>query len=238
MEFRERPILITGAARSGTSMIAGLIHHHGVFGGSVKTKNIRGDINNPKPESAGAMYENLFIRNNIVKKTLREMNLDPKCQNPLPDPEDFKLFSENSIISFRSLLYRVLREQGYKNDMLWYYKGAKCCLMWPWWHRAFPAAKWIIVRRRTEDIVNSCLHTHFMNGYKTAEGWEGWVDTHIERFLEMGGAGLDIQYIWPHKIIGNDFSEIKKIVTSFGLKWDEELARDFIEPALWGGKKI
>ena len=37
----------------------------------------------------------------------------------------------------------------------WYYKGAKMCLIWPIWHKAFPEAEWIIVRR--DDAVRADL---------------------------------------------------------------------------------
>ena len=74
------PIFITGCARSGTSMTAGVINYCGAFGGQVAgaTKNNR-----------KGMFENNAIRELIVKPILRKHKFDPMGQNPLPDIPGF-----------------------------------------------------------------------------------------------------------------------------------------------------
>jgi hypothetical protein len=54
------------------------------------------------------------------------------------------------------------RFSGYKQGIPWMYKDTKMCQMWPVWNFAFPNARWIIVRRRTGDITQSCVKTAFM----------------------------------------------------------------------------
>ena len=107
------------------------------------------------------------------------------------------------------------------------------CLIWPEWHKAFPDAKWIIVRRRTNDIVNSCMRTGFMNAFQTPEGWRDWVEHHLERFQEMYAAELNILEVWPSKFVAGDFDEIKRVIDALGLKWKEDRVLEFVEPALW-----
>jgi hypothetical protein len=127
----------------------------------------------------------------------------------------------------------IIKFQGYK-DGPWFYKGAKMCLFWPIWHRAFPNAKWIIVRRKDEDIINSCLRTGFMRAYDDAEGWQTWVDHHKERFQEMKAAGLSVAEVWPTKFVEGDFTEVHRVVIKFlRLRWRDKKVRDFIEPAYW-----
>lgn len=224
--YINRPILLTGCARSGTSMTAGIIGLCGAWGGNTSGPN----INNKK-----GMFENTYIRNHLVKPFLTSIGADPLGQDPLPDIEKCKLMSVNAVINWRRKVLELICEQGYDGDSPWYYKGAKLCLIWPLWHRAFPKARWIIVRRRSRDIAKSCLKTSFMRAYKKEEGWYKWIDHHKDKFLEMEAAGLDIQYVWPQKMIDFDLFEIGTIVAGLGLKWDQKKVEDFIEPAYWSG---
>lgn len=229
------PILVTGVARSGTSMVAGVVHMCGAFGGQMSGPN----HNNRK-----GMFENAKIRNEIVKPFLREIGVDPKGQYPLPD-------ITNIIIprDWRRTIERVMIAHGYK-DGPWMYKGPKMSIMWPIWHYAFPNAKWIIVRRRTGDIVESCMKTGFMTafndpvkqlavGAKSAEeGWKWWVNQHIERFVEMisDEEGPNCKIVWPHRMVNGDYKQLYETIDWLGLKWNSD-ALQFIDPQLWHSRK-
>lgn len=219
------PILITGAARSGTSMIAGSIHKCGAFGGMLSP---------PNRFNKKGMFENAAIRNNVVKIFLRGIDADPMGQNPLPSLPRCQEATGHSdfVATWRNRIERIMREQGYV-DGSWFYKGAKMCLMWPVWHAAFPDAQWIIVRRQTEEIIQSCMHTAFMRAYRDEQGWKRWVAAHLERFEQMFQAGLSIHTIWPSKMIDGDLKEIKALIEKLDLTWRRELILDFIAPALW-----
>lgn len=225
------PILITGCARSGTSMTAGIVDICGAWGGKMSGPN----HNNKK-----GMFENAAIRNGMVKPFFREMGVDPMGQNPLPDIDVVKLVSQDFIIQWRIKIQRILAGHGYRIDseQPWFYKGAKMCLHWPVWHRAYPDAKWIIVRRKSADIVRSCMKTGFMRAYRDANGWLKWIDEHKERFMEMRDAGLNVQYVWPQYMIDRDLTEIERVVKALGLSWKQPQVETFIEPALWSGKGI
>ncbi len=213
------PILITGCARSGTSMTAGIIDICGAFGGRTS---------GPTKYNKKGMFENGMIRNNIVKPYLRHIGADPLGQDPLP-----KL---SQLVSLRNLREQVVMHvcavHGYKGGH-WYYKGAKMCLMWPIWHDAFQDAKWIIVRRSDEGIINSCMKTGFMSRRTTPESWQEWIDTHKARFQEMKEKGLQIREVWPTKFIEGDFSEIQSVIEWLDLEWKDSEVREFIDPTLW-----
>jgi hypothetical protein len=202
-------------------MTAGIVDICGAFGGITAGPN----RNNKK-----GMFENERVRNGLIKPYLRSMGFDPMGQFPLPqDMNSLKAYPE---LGFEMEL--IMKQDGYRNGP-WYYKGAKMCLVWPVFHKAFPNAKWIIVRRPIEEIVFSCLKTPFMRKLKTAEAWREWVHTHIRRFREMREAGLDISVVWTPDIVRGEFSQIKSIIEQLGLKWNEKAVSEFVDPKLWNG---
>ena len=215
------PILITGCARSGTSLIAGIINKCGAWGG-----NMRGQSRwNPKGQ-----FENEEIRHSIVKPYIKSMGFDPMCQKPLPEIDKLKPFD------IRSKVLDAFVRQGYPGGR-WMYKGPKMCLIWPIWREAFPGAKWIIVRRKTEDIVDSCMRTSFMRKHKNPDGWGEWIAEHEKRFKEMQDAEMDVREVWPIKAIQGDFTEVKEMILDCGLQWNEKAVKEFVSPELYHGKR-
>lgn len=233
----KNPILITGAARSGTSMVAGVINTCGAFGGN---------MSGPNGYNQKGMFENAYIRNQIVKPYLKNIGVDSKGQYPLPDINTLPIPKD-----WRQRIEQVMHTEGY-NKGAWMYKGAKMCLMWPVWQYAFPDAKWVIVRRRTGDILNSCLKTGFMTAFAhpnnqhavgaedEKEGWLWWVHQHEQRFIEMMTEGMNIKVVWPERMVDGDYSQMQEMIDWLGLEWSEDVY-SFIEPKLWkarkGGKK-
>lgn len=223
------PILITGCARSGTSMVAGVVNMCGAFGGH---------MSGPTKSNRRGMFENSYIRQHIVKPYLRQAGADPLGQYPLPDVNDMVLPRD-----WRRRIEQVIQEQGYERGP-WMYKGAKMCLMWPVWNYAFPGARWVIVRRRTGDIVNSCLRTGFMRAFALErnrenagamtekDGWLWWVHQHEERFREMVSEGLQCKIIWPERMIAGNYVQLREVVQWLGLEWNDKVT-EFIDPLLW-----
>ncbi len=225
-EMFDKPILITGAARSGTSITGGIVHKCGAWGGRMQA-----DVFN---HNKRAMYENGELRDVLLKPLLSSIGADPKGQNPLPSMATVK--KANSDI-WREKILRIISKQGYKDNCIWFYKDAKMCLMYSLWHSAFPNAKWILVRRRDEDIVNSCLRTGFMRAYGESKGWHRWVLEHEKLFVQMKEDGLDIMEVYPQRMIDGNFTEIKSVIKWLGLTWKEKEVRVSIHPELWSGRK-
>lgn len=214
-----RPILITGAARSGTSMVAGIVHMCGAKGGVLSGPN----VNNRK-----GMFENVIVRDHIVKGYLTRMGLDPLCQDPLPNVNNLEDYP-----NLRRDVICVLQSEGVDINQPWFYKGAKMCLVWPTWHQAFPDARWLIVRRSTSGIIGSCMRTSFMRAFEDREGWEGWVAEYIRRFEEMEVSSLDTTFVQSEDIINGDFSTIRLFVEACGLVWDKQGVEEFVSPELF-----
>lgn len=233
MSEMKAPILITGCARSGTSMVAGIINMCGAFGGSMSGPN----KNNQK-----GMFENVDIRNGIQKPYLRRMGVDPMGQYPLPDVDNIIIPTD-----IKRKVEEIMLDQGYDKGQ-WMYKGAKMCLSWPAWHYSFPNAKWIIVRRRTGDIIRSCMRTGFMSAYARKdiqkkvgakneyEGWLWWVQQHEKRFVEMITEGLNCKIIWPQRMVNGDYTQIHEMLDWLGLEWKSEIL-SFIDPLLYKSRQ-
>ena len=224
------PILVTGCARSGTSMTTG---------GLVKSGAKGGEMYGPNRYNPRGMFENRIIREGVVKPYLRSIGADPRGQKPLPRISLVWKHAEDAgfVEQWKMNIHAIMRAQGVGDVDVWVYKGAKICLFWPLWHAAFPEAKWVIVRRTDRDIINSCLRTRFMNSYKNAEGWQEWIDSHKERFSEMHDAGLDILEMWPEKVIGGEVEIYYNMIRWAGLTPPDDLVETFIDPVLWGKKK-
>ena len=212
------PIILTGCARSGTSLFAGIVDHCGGFGGI---------MSGPNKYNAKGMFENAYIRDILEKNYLRSIKMDPMGQKPLPDTNNILIPN-----TWQEEVEQVMLREGYKEGP-WFYKGAKACLIWPVWNYAFPNAKWIIVRRRSADIADSCLNTAFMHKYTTYEGWIKWINHHEEKFIEMFTAGLNCKQVWPERLLNGNYEQAREAIEWLGLKWDRKKVVDHIEPKLW-----
>lgn len=230
----EAPILVTGCSRSGASMIAAAINACGAFGGV---------LNEPNQNIKRGMFENVHIREDLVKPLLVSRGADPAGQFPLVSTNRFVLPSGY----WGKAIEMILREEGYEEGK-WLYKDSRSALIWPIWHATYPDAKWVIVRRRTGDVVSSCVKTGFMKGFKKEynrrkinvtleeEAWLWWVHEYEKRFEEMISAGVNCREIWPQRMVNGDYRQMHEIIEWLGLKWTDE-ALNFIYPLLWGKQK-
>jgi hypothetical protein len=194
-----------------------------------------GQLAGPTRYNKRGMFENKTILNAVVKPFLISIGCDPMGQKKLPGEKHIPktiAFSDE----LKKEVFRIIKLQGYEEG-LWFYKGVKTCLMWQAWHIAFPQAQWIVVRRRNEDIVYSCLRTGFMRAYNDEKDWLKWVHHYLGIFEKMKMAGLNINEIWPQDIVRGDLSKIQTVIAKLGLKWKHEKVKDFISPALWSERK-
>jgi hypothetical protein len=218
-------ILITGTARAGVSMIGGVVRLCGAWGGD--------SLNTTEYDGRGS-FENEEIRDSIVRPFLRGIKADPLGQRPLPNMAECRRIAPMVALPWRRRIDKIVKSQGYGNGPL-FYASPQSCLVWPVWAKAFPKARWIIVRRKDEDIINACMKTGFMTGHSDRSGWNRWLEFHKERFDEMVRANMNIWQIWPQRMIKGKLAELKDLVENLGLRWDGTAVEDFIAPILWKG---
>lgn len=221
------PILITGCPRSGGNMIAGALHLCGAFGGVFERKGI---------------FENMEIRRNVEHVYMNEHGWDPHGQYPLPDTTQLQIPA-----NWQQQVEGIIEYFGYKRGP-WMVKSPLIALLWPIWHYAYPNAKWIIVRRKTPDVIDSCIKTGFMTAFKEPSicklvgvedewhGWLWWVHEYEKRFVDMINEGLDCKVVFPERMVHADYSQMKDTCSWLGLPWKTEIL-DFIDPLLWTSRK-
>lgn len=230
-DFTDSPIMIVGCARSGTSMVAGTIHTCGAWKGNT--------VGSSKWNAKG-MFENGSLRNKFLKTILHAMGVDKMGQFPLPETKDVFIPHD-----FREGVLSEIERQGWTPDKPWMWKCAKMALIWPVWNYAFPNSKWVIVRRKTPDIIHSCMHTGFMNAYANKEvqkkagvdneydGWLQWVHKHEEKFVEIHQSEINAKEIWPQRMVDGNYQQMKELIEWLGLEWKGQKVMEFIEPKLW-----
>ena len=221
----DRPIIVTGCARSGTSMVAGVLALCGAWVGRVTGAT---------PWNKKGQYENEVIRDHITKPYLRKIGADPLGQQPLPDLKDVAFLAQRDWVEWQVKVIGVLDQQGYPGDIPWMFKGAKACLIWPLWARAFPNASWIIVRREDTAVIDSCMKTSFMRKRQSREEWQDWIDHHKLCFADIMANCKGVQQVWPGKMLSSP-RPWKLLVEGYGLKFNEELVGDFLDTKLWSG---
>lgn len=200
-----QPILITGAKRSGSTFIARILSMCGAFGGT---------CNN--------MYENTAIH------SLHYEMLQP--ESIIPKTDDIRI-----PFNWVELIELELEQEGWDKQTKYFVKNSLLALYWPVWDYAFPDAKWIIVRRRTGDVIQSCLKTGYLKTFKNPEvlktlnvdnekeAWLWKIRQYEQKFVEMIQAGLNCRIIWPDRMADGNFLQIIETVDWLGLKWNKKI---------------
>ncbi len=200
-------IIVVGCARSGTSLTASVLQACGAnFGTNIDE-----------------LFEHKYIRGQMIKPYLIHIGADPRGISPLPNIDN--------IIPFNDFGARVVSAIEGPNPLA--YKCPKSCHIWPIWKEHFPHAKWVLVRRKKKQIVDSCIRTKFMQGLTERDQWEAWVDVHNKRLRDIAVvAGVENITVWPQRGLHNP-EFWKPLIEHCGLTWNyDEVARR-IDPSLW-----
>lgn len=201
-------ILITGVERSGSTLISRVLQLCGANAG--QTNNMR---------------ENKALR--ALNHKYIDLNSEA-CFMPS--------FNQQLLSSiWNDEVKNALRGQRLPDSMPFLFKDSGLAQLWQLWHSTYPNAKWIIVRRRTGDIIHSCTETGYMRRFKDAdnlklvgaeteqEGWLWWVHQYEERFREMVQANLQYRIVWPERMRDGDFDQMKSVVEWCNLEWNDDV---------------
>jgi hypothetical protein len=214
------PVFVTGAPRSGTSMVMGLLATCGLWLGAVQPggqENVRG------------FFENVVLRERVQKEILRQGRFDPLGVKRLPPVTWHPL-----IKNFREVVGTALAAQDYDGRQIWGFKDAKLTLTWRVWHEHFPQARWVIIRRSGDEIVASCLRTHFMKQHSGDPGfWRQFVSDYLERLAALQKAVGWSRVIDAADVAAARFDALEQLACELGLTWQRDSARAFIAPEFW-----
>ena len=138
-------------------------------------------------------------------------------------------------VNWKREIEDILISQGYKKGM-WMYKDSNLSKTWKIWNYAYPNAKWVIVRRRTGDIIQSCMKTGYMTEHSTEAGWLTMVHEYEAKFVEMIIEGLNCKIIWPERMVQGNYEQLYELCEWLGLKWNPD-ALKYIDSLLWKSNK-
>ena len=240
-------IIITGMPRSGTSMVAGIIDICGAYGGKLAEAN---EFNKK------GMFENTYIREELIKPFMRLLCPGKKTQRIFPDLLDehiLKLMRLYASEFRRDIHQNLAYDFGYEKapsytngpklasdfeNKITYYKDPKACLIYPLFNYAFhPNIKWVVVRRNTAGIIESHNRTDFMDAQPDDLCLKRWIHYHEYIFSTMY---LDCRPMWQissEAIIEGKFTQMKQLISELGLEWDQKAVEEFVEPELWDSKE-
>ena len=220
--YYKKPIFVLGVPRSGTSMISGAL----ALCGDVWLGNT---VPGQGPENPQGLFEHAALREQVNKQILARMGCDPTGVKSLPD-----LDALPDVPNLSEVIYSLLEKEGYDGSRPWLFKDAKLTLLWPVYHRAFPEAHWIIVRRAEKDIIQSCLSAFFMVQHSTdPDFWLRWIQSYLDRLDVLRRTVDNYSEIWPHSMVRGDLSPLKNLAEELGLDWNEAAVSRFILPDSW-----
>ena len=207
------PILITGCARSGTSLVAAIIHEAGASGGNI--------VINGSPYNPTGFYENHEIISAIDKQILREAGFDPLGQNGVP-PADLPGKD------IRQGMFRIASDQGIRPGETWFFKDAKLLLVFRSYVESFPESKIVLVRRNANDIVNSCMNAPFMHRRSTPEQWLDWVEDQEKIMDVLKAEKKEVREVWYEDIINGNLDQLQKVIEWLDLDWHVDFVSSIV----------
>jgi Tfp pilus assembly protein PilF len=223
-KYTNRPIFIAGTPRSGTSLLTGCLELCGAWAG----QTVPATVDNPR-----GFFENIELRERVVKSLLRDEGACLLGVRKLPDLFNLKLRP-----GLAKIVLDILVRQGYAGDRPWIFKDAKLSLLWPVFNEAFPEARWVIVRRNTEDIVRSCQNTGFMKQHNFDDiTWKKWIDAYCARLDVLKKSEASCYEVEPSRIISDGPDYLRPLISDLDLVWNRESLSNFISPECWHAAK-
>lgn len=211
------PILVAGAQRTGSSLIAGLIAEHGVDAGRCRTAN-------PK-YSAKSMYENKALKQ-LMKEALAENGL------PVLYPSEGGWPAQlTSRPDWRSRVIETFPQ--IESGEPWIVKEVRILATWPLWREAFPYAIFVFPRADKDDVVRSMLRHHALQVIGDEDRLRSWVDICWARQDEIAAAGDNHIFVDADKLARGDLVEARRLIELLGLQFNEQLTKEWIDPTVW-----
>jgi hypothetical protein len=205
------PILVTGTARSGTSLLAAVIQTCGAWSGNTIPASF---------EMPTGFIENGYIRQCIMKPLMQHFGADTLGQASVLEPDDITI-DETLVTFIRRSCEAVAWFENKQDEQSWLIKDARLTAIYPFMEAVFPKARWLVVRRNIDDIVASCERTEFMH-YRGDVDWRAWAETNEANIEHMKkNATCPITEIQFDDLRDYNFAEIAAFVeTEEGLEWD------------------
>lgn len=124
---------------------------------------------------------------------------------------------------FREKVEEVIRGDGYEEGP-WLYKHS--VMYWPIWHEFDPI--WIKCWRDKESIIASNKAVGFLKSSESDNRVRHLVERHHEEMRKLPGPDVDTE-----AVAQGDFTTLEEAINHCGLKFDEQIASEFVMPDAW-----
>lgn len=205
--IRQDPILIASPPRSGTTMLAGLLHHHGVWVGRART----------------TMYPHTNIKFGSENIDIKEI-FKQECR---------RLHYKNWEVPFPTEPLRsdvkARVESFVPHDTLWLVKTSLILVFWEFWVREYPEARWLFPVRDTDKILDSMNRHPSMakrgNAVKFKYIQELKATTKTVAKLTDNHLFFDLE-----KLVDQDFDTVREVFAFLKMEPDYNLIDKWMEP--------
>jgi predicted O-methyltransferase YrrM len=214
----KNPIIIAAPPRSGTTMVAGLLKKHGVWVGNARVTRYPGT------------NSIIATENQNIKDLMKIMARSFDYQNwnkgfPVISLED----AENWGCWLRSEIKKIVPD-----NTIWLIKTAWTLIFYDIWKAAFPDAKWIIIDRRTNDIVASALRHPAMKrrGMKKIKQYVRALKK--KQSLVWDELGIkQVHYVYADALASGDMGTAGSLLTFCKITFNPKITRNFIKPEIY-----
>jgi hypothetical protein len=207
--IRQDPILIAAPPRSGTTLLAGLFHYHGVWVGRARTTQFPGT-------NSDFGSENLDIKNIMKREAERVKYVN--WEIPFPDPR----------------LDRIIKseiEEFVPEDTPWLVKTSWCLLFWKFWRGAYPNARWVFPTRDTLKIVDSMNRHPGMR--KRRDGVKRqYVANLLRRASDVIDSGANYTFVDMEGLADRDPAVIGDLFRFLDITPDYTVIKNWIKPEM------
>jgi len=207
--IRQDPILIAAPPRSGTTMLAGLFHYHGVWVGRARTSQFPWTNSN-----FGS--ENIDIKNIFKVKGFKSGYKN--WETPFPD--------------FGTCKYlKKIIEEHVPEDTPWLVKTSWCLIFWEFWVTNYPEARWVFPTRDTLKIVDSMNRHPGMKNHP-----DGVKHQYIANLLRAASdvidSGAKYTFVDMEGLADRDEYVVEDLFQFLEIKPDYSVIKDWIKPEM------
>jgi hypothetical protein len=207
--IRQNPILIAAPPRSGTTMLAGLLHKHGVWVGRARTTMYPGT-------NSDFGSENIDIKN-VFQSAAKKAGYQ-NWTTPFP-----------AFGSCRFLKKEI--EEFVPQDRRWLVKTSWCLIYWHFWRQAYPKARWVFPTRDTLKIVDSMNRHPGMRWHPDGEKRQ-YIAHLLRNASEVIASGAHYHYVDIERLADRDPETINALFLFLRMKPDYKIIDEWIQPTM------
>lgn len=199
------PIFIVSAPRSGSSLLSYILHTEGVQVGETKPA----DKYNPN-----GYFENLKIRELVIERLKKQ---DKRNEGKKFQPVNLT-FGSIEIAMFKYGVYASLLDENVDLTKPWLFKDPKIALTWLLFAKSFPDAKWILLYRDNDAIIDSYSRTEFMDAYQTRQDWEQYLTCFEANMESIKSFCANTHTFAIESLFENDTDKINELFSFLGIE--------------------